>query len=413
MTSFAARSVRLAAAAILAGVLALAAPALAQEPRYYAEGKKQVRELAGSIPGTVGRVRIETERGTVRIHRATGDAVAYRIRLRAGGAVPSEVRRRLDRMTISASRSGDLVEFSGSLPARGLARAGLEAEFEIGVPRRVTEVEVATGAGDIEVLGADGKVSLLTRGGRIVARNITGPLVAETRGGDILAEAVGSTARLVSAGGNLSVDGATGDLTVQTSGGDVRIGRAGGEVHVETGGGNVHIDKAGRGVTVVSNGGSIEIGEAGGAVSAASAGGAIRVGTAAGGILCETAAGPITLDGVEGAIRAVTSSGSIRVLLEGNKGLPGDSDLQASQGDVVVSLPESYPVTIRALVDNPVGQGIESDFPLRILRDLEDHGGGLLIGEGAIGGGGPVLKIRTLGGRIHILKVKNTKPVQP
>lgn len=411
MTPFVARRDRLAAAIVL-GVLGLAAPALAQEPRYYAEGKKQVRELAGSIPGTVGRVRIETDRGTVRIHRETGDAVAYRIRLRAGGADPSEVRRRLDRMTISASRSGDLVEFSGSLPARGLARPGLETEFEIGIPRRVTEVEVATGAGDIEVLGADGKVSLLTRGGRIVARDISGPLVAETRGGDVLAEGVGSTARLVSAGGNLSVDGATGDLTVQTSGGDVRIGRAGGEVHVETGGGNVHVAKAARGVTVVSNGGSIEVGEAGGAVAATSAGGAIRIGTAVGGIRCETAAGPIVLDGVEGAIRAVTSSGSIRVLLDG-KGLPGDSDLQTLQGDIVVSLPESYPVTIRALVDSPVGQGIESEFPLRILRDLEDHGRSLLMGEGPIGGGGPVLKIRTLGGRIHILKAKNTKPVQP
>jgi len=398
------------AAAILAGIIGLAGPVRAQEPRYYVEGRKQVRELAGSIPGAAGRVRIETDRGTVRIHPTTGDAVAYRIRLRAGGPDPAEVRRRLDRMAISASRSGDLIEFSGSLPARGSPR--LEAEFEIAIPGSVREVEVATGAGDVEAVGAGGKVSVLTRGGRIVVRDIAGPLVAETRGGDVLAGTVGSTARLVSAGGNVSVDSATGDLTVQTSGGDVRIGRAGGDVRVETGGGNVRIDKAGRGVTIVSNGGSIEVGEAAGAISAASAGGGIRVGAAAGGIRCETAAGPIVLDGVEGAIRAVTSSGSIHALLEGTR-LLGDSDLQAWQGDIVVTLPESFPVTIRAFVDSPVGQGIESDFPLRILRDLEDNGRPLLIGEGAIGGGGPVLKIRTLGGRIHILKAKNVKPEQP
>jgi hypothetical protein len=411
MTAIVARRHRL-AAAVLLGVVGLAAPARAQEPRYYTEGRKQVRELTGSIPGTVGRVRVETDRGVVRIHPATGDVVAYRIRLRAGGPNAAEVRRRLDRMAISASRSGDLIEFSGSLPAQGSSRQGLEAEFDIGIPAGVGEVVVATGAGDIEALGAGGKVSVLTRGGRIVARDIAGPLLAETRGGDVLlAGAAGSSARLVSAGGNVSVDSTAGDLTVQTSGGDVRIGRAGGEVRVETGGGNVRIDKAGRSVTIVSNGGAIEIGEAAGAITAASAGGGIRVGTAAGGIRCETAAGPIVLDGVEGAIRAVTSSGSIHALLEG-KGLLGDSDLQAWQGDIVVSLPEAYPVTIRALIDSPVGQGIESDFPLRILRDLEDNGRPVLIGEGAIGGGGPVLKIHTLGGRIHILKAKNTKPVQ-
>jgi len=411
MTPAAARGAR-PLVVILAFAVSLTGQARAQEPRYYAEGRKQVREISGAIPGDAVRLRIETDRGTVRIQPASGDAVTYRIRLRAGGADAAETRRRLDRMVISASRTGDLIEFSGSLPARGASHLGVEAEFEFAIPARVVALEVATGAGSIEASGARGRVALFTRGGRITARDIAGPLEAETRGGDVVAGAVGATARLVSAGGNVSVESSTGNLTIQTSGGDVRIGRAGGEVRVETGGGNVRIEQAGRGVKVVSSGGDIEVVEAAGEVAASSAGGGIRIGSAAGGVRCETAAGAIVLGAVDGPVRAVTSAGSIRALL-GGKGMPGDSDLQAWQGDIFVSLPETMPVTIRALVDSPVGQGIESDFPLTILSDLEDTGRPLLIGEGVIGGGGPVLKIRTLGGRIHILKVKRDKPDQP
>jgi hypothetical protein len=400
---------------LLASILACAAPAgqaRAQESRDYAEGRTVVREFKGAVPGGITRVRIDTDRGAVRVRPAGGDAVTYQIRLRAAGPDPAEARRRLDRMVVVASRAGDLVEFTASLPGRGALRMSPQAEFEIAIPARVASLDVTTGAGDVEASGARGRVALFTRGGRITVRDIGGPLVAETRGGDVAASGLGAVARLVSAGGNVSVDSSSGDLTIQTSGGDVRVGRAGGEVQVETGGGRVRVEKAARGVKVVSRGGDIEVGEAKGDVAAASAGGGIRIGSASGGIRCETAAGPIVVGGVEGPIRALTSSGSIRALLAG-AGWPGDSDLQARQGDVLVSLPETLPVTIRALADSPVGEGIESDFPLRILRDLEDTGRPLLIGEGAIGGGGPVLKIRTLGGRIQILKAKDVKPEKP
>jgi hypothetical protein len=397
--------------AILTCAVVSAFEARAQEPRYYTEGRKQVREIMGAVEDGSRRVRIATDRGSVRIVSTPGDAVTYRIRLRAGGPDAAEVRRRLDRMVISATREGDLMEFTGSLPERARVPLRLEAEFEVAIPARIGAVEVTTGAGDIEASGSKGRVTLFTRGGRIAVRDIGGPLVAETRGGDVLAGSVGSTARLVSAGGNVNVESSSGDLTIQTSGGDVLIGRADGEVRVETGGGNVRVRKAGRGVRVVSNGGEIEVEEAAGEVAAASAGGGIRVRSARGGLRCETAAGPIVIDGAQGPVRAVTSSGSIQALL-GDKGLPGDSDLQAWQGDIIVSLPETLPITIRALVDSPVEGGIVSDFPLKILRDLADTGRPLLIGEGAIGGGGPVLKIRTLGGRIRILNAKNSKPEQ-
>ncbi len=380
--------------------------AVAQEARYYQEGRYTVREIAGQIDSDAKRVRVETDLGTVRVRHGAAGTIGYRVRLKAAGADVAEVRRRLDRMVISASRTGDLLLFGGSLPGRPIGSGGLNVEFEIELPVATPALEVVTGAGDIEAEGGSGRTSLVTQGGMITARDVTGPLQAETRGGGIVVGDVRSTARLVSAGGDVSVDAAEGELVVQTSGGDVRIGRAGAAVRVETGGGNVRIERAAKDVRVATSGGNIDVGEAGGEVSAATAGGAIRVGSAIGGVRCETAAGPIVLDGVGGPIRALTSAGSIHALLHG-AGLPGDSDLQAQAGDITVSLPEGHPITIRALVDNPVGRSIESEFPLTILRDLEDSGQPLEIGEGQIGVGGPVLKIRALHGRIVILKVKD------
>jgi hypothetical protein len=201
-----------------------------------------------------------------------------------------------------------------------------------------------------------------------------------------------------------------GDLFVRTSGGDVRIGRIGGKVEAETGGGSVAIERAGAGVRVASNGGDIDIGDAGGEVAASTGGGGIRVGRAVGGVRCETGAGSIDLSGVSGPMRALTSAGSIRALLAGR--LPGDSDLQTWHGDVIVAIPDSMAVTVRALVDNPVGRAIESEYPLTVMREVETTGRPLEMGETLIGGGGPVLKLRTLGGRIVIKRLKPV-PVPP
>ena len=91
---------------------------------------------------------------------------------------------------------------------------------------------------------------------------------------------------------------------------------------------------------------------------------------------CESGAGPIFLKAIEGPIRAVTSAGSIQAELSPARRLLFDSDLQTWQGDVTLAVPESQPVTIRPVVD----------------------------------GGGSLVKIRTLDGRIVIQKTRKTNP---
>jgi hypothetical protein len=123
-------------------------------------------------------------------------------------------------------------------------------------------------------------------------------------------------------------------------------------------------------------------------------------------VRCESGAGPIFLKVLDGPIRAVTSAGNIQAeILPAGRTL-FDSDIQTWAGDVLLALPESPHVTIRAIVDNSKGRRIQSDFPLRIYREAEDAGRPVEIAEGAIGGGGALIKIRTLDGNIVIQKAK-------
>jgi len=99
-------------------------------------------------------------------------------------------------------------------------------------------------------------------------------------------------------------------------------------------------------------------------------------------------------------------AGSIQAELLGTARSLFDSDIQTWQGDVTLVLPESLPLTIRAVVDNSKGNRIRSDFPLHVFREAEDAGRPVEIAEGTIGGGGALVKIRTLDGNIVILKAK-------
>jgi DUF4097 and DUF4098 domain-containing protein YvlB len=387
---------------------AAAIPLRAQDARYYAEGRFLVHEISGVVREPAPRIRVETDLGSVTARAADGAEVRYRIRVRTRGTDDAASRRILDGMQMSASMIGGVLLFRGQAATPGATR-DLSADFEIEVPAKTQEIEVATGAGDIVASGLAGRAGLATRGGDITVDSLGGALKAETRGGNIEVGRVGSSARLITAGGNVRLESATGEVVAQTSGGDVVIRNVSDQVRAETGGGNVVVESADGDVSAQTAGGSINVGGSRGEVTAATAGGSIRIASARGGVRCESGAGPIFLKGIEGPIRAVTSAGSIQAELLGTARALFDSDIQTWQGDVTLSLPESLPLTIRAVVDNSRGSRIRSELPLRVYREAEDAGRPVEIGEGTVAGGGSLIKIRTLDGHITILKTKRTE----
>jgi len=388
---------------------AVAASLRAQEARYYAEGRFLVHEIAGVVREPATRIRIETDLGSVTVRAGSGPVVRYRIHVRTRGGDDAAARRLLDGMQMSASMIGGVLLFRGQASAAGAAR-DLSADFEIEVPAKTEEIEVVTGAGDVAASGLAGRATLATRGGNITVDRLGGTLKAETRGGNIDVGTVGAAARLITAGGNVRLESAAGEVVAQTSGGDVVIRSVSDQVRAETGGGNVLVESADGDVSAQTSGGSISVGRSKGEVTAATGGGSIRITSAGGGVRCESGAGPIFLKGIGGPIRAVTSAGSIQAELLGTARSLFDSDLQTWQGDVTLEVPETLPLTIRAVVDNSKGNRIKSAFPLRVYREAEDAGRPVEIGEGSIAGGGPLIKIRTLDGHIAIQKTKRTEP---
>jgi hypothetical protein len=85
----------------------------------------------------------------------------------------------------------------------------------------------------------------------------------------------------------------------------------------------------------------------------------------------------------------------------GKRGAFRDSLLHTAAGDVIVYLPKDLPVTVHASSDMATGHGIVSEFSgLRITKEGSNFAPRSMYAEGALNGGGPVLKVRTIIGQI-------------
>ena len=120
---------------------------------------------------------------------------------------------------------------------------------------------------------------------------------------------------------------------------------------------------------------------------------------AASGVRCEAGTGAIRLTNISGAMRVSTAMGSIIASLLGGK--LAESFLSTGNGDITVVIPSNLGVTVRA--ENEMAdtlQRIVSEFPGIPVR-LQ---GTQVVAEGAINGGGPLLRISGTGGTIFIKK---------
>lgn len=194
---------------------------------------------------------------------------------------------------------------------------------------------------------------------------------------------------LRTAGGDIAVDDLDGELSAHTSGGSIAVEEVTGSLAVETSGGSIRIAAAGGTVTATTSGGAIALGPAGGDIEARTSGGAIRIEEAAGRVAARTSGGSIAVSAV-GPIEARTSGGSIRATF--SEPPDGDSSLRTSGGDIEVLLPEGAAIDIDAKTS---GGRVVADLPVTVEGTLERS-----ALRGAIGGGGPQLRLRTSGGSI-------------
>ncbi len=296
-------------------------------------------------------------------------------------------------LTASGNPSG--VTITGAIPSqrpRGRPQAQFWVQFIVTVPVGYN-VEVSTGAGDIETSDLGGRVVLETDGGNITtgrigfgrATSMIGHPIAklETQGGHISVEDVFGDMDAYTAGGHIQAGNIAGNAKLRTGGGHVRAGKIQGIAQLETEGGNITVGEAGALVTVRTGGGQIDFGEVHGSVHAQNGGGGIRMMYVAGPLEVVTSGGSICLTKVTNTVRAETGDGTITAWIAPDSSdsrqpvrLPGPSQLASGTGDILLYLPRNIAATIDATVDRGGVHRIEADPSL--LLNLRARGDGMV-----------------------------------
>jgi DUF4097 and DUF4098 domain-containing protein YvlB len=186
-----------------------------------------------------------------------------------------------------------------------------------------------------------------------------------------------TSVRTHSGSGDQEIRGTHGNVEVETGSGDVRLAALTGEVRLRTGSGDLRAEEISGAVHASTGSGDIELGE-----------------TGQGDVDLHTGSGGITVRGIEGAFRGETGSGNIKA--EGTQG--GSWEMHAGSGNVEVHLPSNAAfdadiATSSGGVD--VGSPIEMTVQGRIGEPHKSI-------QGKVRGGGPLLRVRTGSGDIHI-----------
>lgn len=180
-----------------------------------------------------------------------------------------------------------------------------------------------------------------------------------------------------SGSGDQIIEGTRGNVDTQTGSGDVKLANLTGEIRLQTGSGNIRAHQISGAVRGGTGSGDVEIEEvAAGDIDLHTGSGNITARGIQGGFRGETGSGDVTAEGTQtGSWEIHTGSGNVHVRLPSNAAF--DADISTSSGTVDVNEP------IEMTVQGRVG---DSHKQIR----------------GKVHGGGPILRVRTGSGDIHI-----------
>jgi len=374
----------------------------AQQSSVQREGNTWTSVTTGSLSG-VHNLHIKVEMGDVKVQGGQSQGINYAIRSRSFESSEERGRKQLDSYKISAYTKGDT--------------AWIVGEWESGHPHKFSSEVTVNVPRDME------SVKIETDWGQVVTTGISGRLEAESGGGNIHLDDIGGAIAAETGGGPIEIGNVRGDLAVSTGGGTIRIGSVKGKVAAESGGGNLVLMSADQEASLQTGGGSIRVDKCTGKVKASTGGGGIELGQIGGGATMETGGGSLKLGSASGLVSAETGSGSIELW-----GVPAahvetgvgaitakfiastekiDSELETGMGDITIYLMPNVNITVQASIEASNGHTITSDFPqIRVNSEGGQWGPKLVSAEGAVNGGGPVVKLRTTMGNIFIRRAQ-------
>ena len=191
--------------------------------------------------------------------------------------------------------------------------------------------------------------------------------------------------------GDQIIGGVRGPVNANTGSGSIKIGKLSAEVHAETGSGDVELESVEGLVRVSTGSGSIRAtGITSDFKGTTGSGDVIVEQSTANDVTVETGSGNVVIRNVRGALHASTGSGDVTV--QGEVG--GDWRAGTGSGNVTVKLPALASFVIEAKT---------SSGTIHMAREVTVQG---TVGKnelrGKVGGGGPLVQLRTGSGDIRI-----------
>lgn len=313
-----------------------------------------------------GKLTVNTDFGAIDVQSAETDTVSVRVQrsaqLKADRRAGEILKNFEVQLTHEASDLKIEAKFRGSEKQWKKAQKRLDIQFSLVVPRHYS-LDLKTARAEISAVDITGDVNAKTAGSRLRLENITGCIQGKTSGGNIDLKAFNGDVDLQTSGGNMTLETGTGDVKAKTSGGNLQFANVTGVVNGRTSGGNITLRRCKGGADVKTAGGSIEV-ENDGPILAKTTGGTIR---------CQLQ----------------KSSTRQNLLL----------DLEAIGGGMNISLVPDIAATVEAKV---LGGAVTTELPVTV------EGGPVKPNElqGTINGGGPLLKLRSVGGSIMLRKTE-------
>jgi DUF4097 and DUF4098 domain-containing protein YvlB len=208
---------------MLLALILLLMPVAAQSDQWSKEFK---------VDGTA-KVRVATGDAHVRIVAADTNTIQARVTTR-------NVKIGADGIQIHDQQNGDEVELEVRYPRRwsGIDFGSRSVDIELRVPR-LSNLNIKTGDGNIELSGVAGDVDLQTGDGRVGITDVQGTVRAHTGDGPVKLTGGKGEITLQTGDGRIEVEGFDGTLRVETGDGRVRVSGRFDVLDVKTGDGGV------------------------------------------------------------------------------------------------------------------------------------------------------------------------------
>lgn len=326
-------------------------------------------------------LRASVDCGTIRVRSTSGASAQVVARLRAFGEDKEASEKRLAQMSLelgpnsvagheNQDHSLKFFQFGG----------GEEIDLEITLPAGA-RLEVQSGSGDVTIQGPFGDTRAASDYGDVEASGIRGALILKSSSGNIRAEGI--------QGPSVSVETSYGDVELQA------IGSSRVDAHTSSGDISASRVKA-ESVRLSSDYGDLAVRELEGDLESSTSSGEIAITGAGGACRAHSDYGDVSAAGVFRGLSLSSSSGSVHGRALPGSALGGGWELDSAYGDVALQLPAGLGFELDASTD--YGE-VQADLPGVLGGSKGDETHRL---HGAVGGGGPRLRLHSGSGDVEI-----------